>query len=233
MKQQKYIYLSYTLNEQTPTYGDRNQFTMLKTSEIAQGNVANDTFIKTTVHIGTHIDFPYHFYDNGQTIEDFDNPTFWCFSKEEVLIVELEMDDTLIIESSLVTALEQLQQRKSLKDVRLLIVKTGICHFRNTEKFWKNNYGFHPSLASFLRKNCPKLVIFGFDSISVSSFQYRILGREAHRAFLDPKHPILLLEDMNLVDINAKTVFSEIVVTPLRIQNCDAAPCTIVGKIDV
>jgi len=38
----------------------------------------------------------------------------------------------------------------------------------------------------------------GFDSISVSSFQNRMVGREAHRAFLDPKAPILLLEDIDL-----------------------------------
>ncbi len=52
--------------------------------------------------------------------------------------------------------------------------------------FWKENYGFHPKLANFIRKNFPKVRIFGFDSISISSFTDRILGREAHKAFLDP-----------------------------------------------
>lgn len=39
-----------------PTYGNRNKFITTKKSDISKGDVANDTTIQTTVHIGTHID---------------------------------------------------------------------------------------------------------------------------------------------------------------------------------
>ena len=72
MNQNKRLYLSYLLDKNTPTYGNRNQFICEKKSDIAKGDVANDSSINTTVHIGTHIDMPYHFFENGQTIAYFD-----------------------------------------------------------------------------------------------------------------------------------------------------------------
>ena len=78
------LFLSYILDKNTPTYGNRNRLKQVKKSDISKGDIANDTFISTTVHIGTHIDMPYHFYKDGQTIEDF-NADFWVFKKEEIL----------------------------------------------------------------------------------------------------------------------------------------------------
>ena len=86
------IFLSYILDEQTPTYGDRNKFEQIKKSDISNGDVANDTTISTTVHIGTHIDMPYHFYEGGQTIEDYD-ANFWIFKNP--LIIEIRQDDLI------------------------------------------------------------------------------------------------------------------------------------------
>jgi kynurenine formamidase len=70
------IFLSYTLSSKTPSYGNRNEFKIEKQSSIAQGGTANDSTITTTVHMGTHLDMPYHFYENGQTIESFDADFF-------------------------------------------------------------------------------------------------------------------------------------------------------------
>ena len=86
----KVIFLSHILDENTPSYGNRNKFLIEKKSDIQKGDVANDSFIKTTVHIGTHIDMPYHFFENGQTIEDFP-ADFWLFSKEEILFLDLKL----------------------------------------------------------------------------------------------------------------------------------------------
>ena len=218
------IFLSYILDEQTPTYGNRNRFEQIKKSDISKGNVANDTSISTTVHIGTHIDMPYHFYENGQTIEDFD-ADFWRF--ENPLLVEIEQDD-LIINEKLIDRL------KIIKDINydILIVKTGICDMRYDEKFWKENYGFHGDIYNFLIDKFPSIRVIGFDSISVSSFANRMLGRESHKRFLNPKKPILLLEDMDLRNIDEDTKLKEIIVSPLRISNCDGLPCSVFGVID-
>ncbi len=215
------IFLSYILNEQTPTYGNRNKFSQVKKSDISKGDVANDTTISTTVHIGTHIDMPYHFYEYGQTVDDF-NANFWMFSNP--LIIEIKQDN-LIINKKLINKL------KTIKDIGydILIVKTSICDIRDDEKFWKENYGFHGDIYDFLIDKFSSIRVIGFDSISVSSFANRMLGKESHKSFLNPKKPILLLEDMDLGNIDENTKLKEIIVAPLRIANCDGLPCTVLG----
>jgi len=218
------IYLSYLLDENTPTYGNRNKFEVEKKSNIKNGDIVNDSFIKTTVHIGTHIDMPYHFYENGQTIEDFDIDYF-IFDK--ILFVEIEPKE-LIINKKLKEKLSFINNKDSFEAI---IVKTGICYKREEKSFWEQNYGFDPSLANFIRKNFPNVRVFGFDSISVSSFQNRLTGRESHKQFLNPEEPILLIEDMDLRNINSDNDIKKMIVSPLRISKCDGLPCTIIGEI--
>jgi len=218
------IYLSHILDENTPTYGNRNKFSIERKSDIANGDIANDSFISSTVHIGTHIDMPYHFYGEGQTIENY-SADFWSFKK--ILFLDIK-STSLIIGEELISLLT------NIEDIgyELLIVKTGICESRNSKEFWNENYGFHPDIADYLVKNFPSIRVFGFDSISVSSFQDRMLGRESHKRFLNPERPILLLEDMDLKQVTVNIKFKEIIISPLRIANTDGLPCTIFGILD-
>jgi len=220
----KKIYLSYILNENTPSYGNRNQFIIKKKSDISKGDVANDSYIETTVHIGTHIDMPYHFFENGQTIENF-SIDFWFF--EKVLYIEVSPKQLVINEE----LIEKLQSIDKKDQYELLIVKTGIGEKRGEDVFWKENYGFSPEIADYLRREFSNIRVFGFDSVSVSSFANRMIGRKAHKAFLDTKQPILLLEDMDLTDIDTDTVFKSIHISPLRIAKCDGVPCTVIAEV--
>ncbi|MEV9594165.1 cyclase family protein [Aliarcobacter butzleri] len=220
----KKLYLSYLLEENTPTYGNRNRFFIEKKSDITKGDVANDSSISTTLHIGTHIDMPYHFYENGQTIENFE-ADFWFF--EKVLFIELEPKE-LIIKNDLIKKLQLIEDI----GYEILIVKTGICYKRNKDEFWEKNYGFDPCIYNFLIKYFPSIRIFGFDSISVSSFAYRLIGRETHKKFLNPEKPILLLEDMDLTQVNKNKGLNKIIISPLRISKCDGLPCTVIGWIN-
>jgi len=220
----KYLYLSYLLDNNTPSYGNRNKVDLIKRSSIKKGDIANDSNISTTVHIGTHIDMPYHFFEDGQTIEDF---SINYFNFNNVLFLEIT-PKSLIIKEELISELEKATDKSRYE---LLVVKTGICHRRETEDFWDKNYGFDPSLAEYLRKNFPNIRVFGFDSISVSSFQDRMKGRQAHRNFLDPKHPILLLEDMDLRELTNSIIIEKLIIAPLRIAKCDGLPCTIIAEI--
>lgn len=217
--------LSHILDENTPTYGNRNTFECTKKSSILNGDIANDSFLKTTVHIGTHVDMPYHFYENGQSIEDFDD-SFWVF--ENVGFIELEPQNFIIKDE----LKKEIDNKNFSKNLELLIVKTGICHKREEEIFWSQNYGFDPSLYDFLRVKFPNLRVFGFDSISVSSFTNRMLGRIAHKKFLNPQDPILLLEDMNLVNVSKEANFKRVIIAPLRIKKCDGLPCSVMGFLD-
>ncbi len=224
MKKSKLIYLSYILDENTPTYGNRNRFICEKKSDISKGNVANDSTISTTVHVGTHIDMPYHFFEGGQTIENFD-ASYFRFTN--VLFIDILPKD-IIVKDDLI-ALLKTQTNKNSYD--MLVVKTGICHKRDNNEFWQTNYGFDPSIAEYLRMEYPNIRVIGFDSISVSSFANRILGKESHRSFLNPKQPILLVEDMDLTHLKKDSKIDKIDIAPLRIAQCDGLPCTIIAEV--
>jgi len=225
VKKSNLVYLSYILDGNTPTYGNRNKFICEKKSDISKGDVANDSSINTTVHIGTHIDMPYHFFEDGQTIEDF-NINYFQFNN--VLFIEL-IPENIIIKDDLIALLERIDNKDSFD---LLVVKTYICYKRDKEIFWKENYGFAPEIAYYLREDFPNIRAIGFDSVSVSSFTNRMLGRKSHRAFLDPKKPILLIEDMDLRNLKMNKEIIKISVAPLRIAKCDGLPCTIIAEVN-
>lgn len=170
------LYLSHLIDKNTPTYGNRNKVELIQKSSMKNGNVANDSSISSTVHIGTHIDMPYHFFEDGQTIEDFEVEYFHF---ENVLFLEIN-PTTLIINEELIQELENITDRHRYE---LLVVKTGICYKRETVAFWESNYGFDPKLADYIRDNFPNIRVFGFDSISISCFQNRILGKRLTAVF--------------------------------------------------
>ena len=88
----------------------------------------------------------------------------------------------------------------------------------------------HLELALWLRQDFPAVRAIGMDWISVSSYESRELGRQAHRAFLNPDgegSPVLIIEDMNLSK-NLKNL-AEVLVVPILIETIDSAPCTVIG----
>jgi len=223
MTNSKKQWLSYCIDENTPLYGGRSEnFNMFKTSSIKDGKVANDSRLETTVHLGTHVDMPYHFYEDGQTVDDFDID-FWFFNKP--LFVELKPDN-YVIKNELINLLENVED----DNYDILIVKTGLCACRGEKQYWEENYGFAPEIYDYLIDKFPTIKVFGFDSISISSWQNRDLGKVSHKAFLNPKKPILILEDIDLNNISSDMKLKSIIVSPLRIKNCDGLPCTVIGE---
>jgi len=218
-------YLSYVLDQNTPSYGNRNIFECEKKSDMSKGDVANDSSISTTVHIGTHIDMPYHFFEEGQTIEDFG---INYFSSDKVLFIDM-IPENVIVKDDLIVLLDKVIAKL---EYEFLIIKTGICNKRDEEVFWKSNYGFDPSIAFYIREDFPNIRIIGFDSVSVSSFANRMLGRESHRAFLDPSQPLLILEDMDLRSLDENSKINKMDIVPLRIAKCDGLPCTVLAEVE-
>ena len=217
----KRVWLSYIIDKDTPLYGGRvENLNIYKTSSIKNNQIANDTKIETTVHIGTHIDMPYHFYENGQTIDDF-SIDFWFF--DNPLIIHIKPQG-YIIEEELINELDNKD-----KNSDILIVKTGLCTKRATKDYWEKNYGFSPKIYEYLTYNFPNIRVIGFDSISISSWQNRDLGKVSHKAFLNPKRPIIILEDMDLNNITKDTKLNNIILSPLRIKECDGLPCSVYG----
>jgi kynurenine formamidase len=115
-------------------------------------------------------------------------------------------------------------------DTEFLIINTSFGSYREEVAYWNNNPGLSPSLAAPLKTRCPNLKAVGFDFISVSSYQNRLLGREAHKAFL-LANDILLIEDMKLDEIQNKAIKS-VTALPLLIDKIDGGPITIIAEYE-
>lgn len=221
---ENWIYLSYILSPETPTYGNAEGIKISSLHSMGDGDTSNSSLWHIPNHTGTHIDFPKHFVSDGKTADDFP-ASFWWFENVKVITIK-ETRPGMIIGP------EEFSEESIPENTELLLVRTGFFRYRGSDMYWKENPVFLPEIAETLRKICPGIRAFGFDSISLSSFTERPLGRVAHRAFLDDPHPILPLEDMDLSVIDEDIEIKVVVVLPVRISGADAAPCNVVALLE-
>ena len=223
MEKFKTLFLSHLLTEDTPTYGNRDRFVNQLNSSFEKGDKAETSnWYFSNNHFGTHIDAPGHFVPKGKSISDY-VPAFWVFSK--VVLIELEISDAVLIDVA------DIKPYSIAKDTELLLIKTGYEAHRGSEKYWNENPGLAPELGKYLRQTFPNLRAIGLDFISVTSFQHRPVGRDAHLALLDGQNPVLPIEDMSFVGLNPEMHIKEVVVAPLRVIHANGAPVTAIAKI--
>ena len=213
-------YLSYPITKSMPVYGGCVEPELTPINVIDKGDSCNTWRFCLENHWGTHVDGPNHFFTNGQKIIDYP-ADFWRFKKPQ--IVQIETKPGQIITRNMLSC-------KLDPQTDLILFQSGWWKFREDEKYSTQNPGLHPELALWLRQDFPAVRAIGMDWISVSSYENRELGREAHRTFLNPEgegYPILIIEDMNLSK-NLKNL-AEVLVVPILIEKIDSAPCTIIG----
>jgi arylformamidase len=214
-------YLSYYINDNTPGYGGEKAIFIKNKSAISDGASSNTKILQFPNHIGTHIDFPNHFSNSGKTINDY-LPSFWKFKYVYVLPYNVKQNEVI----------DEFALRKFEipHETEFLIIYTGFGNFRKTKVYWNNNPGLSPSLAKNLKSKCPNLRVVGFDFISLSSYQNRVLGRIAHKEFLI-ENDILIVEDMNLSGIQNRRIKS-VTALPLQIDKIDGSPITIIADYE-
>ena len=215
------LFLSHYINERTPIYGGEEAIFIEKRGQISNKDSSNTKYLKLPNHTSTHIDFPNHFSELGKTINDYP-ASFWKFQSIHIISYKAMNDE--IINEGLIDAYD------IPKDTNFLILHTGFGSHRELDIYWNNNPGVAPNLANALKRKCPNIKVIGFDFISVSSYQNRIIGREAHKAFL-LENDILLIEDMKLDKIKNKTI-KEIIALPLLIDKIDGSPITIIADCE-
>jgi len=215
----EFICLSYFLDDQTPLYGGSKGINIQPERSISKGDTANTKKIIFNNHSGTHIDFPNHFIHDGLTSEFYD-ANFWVFSNPYVINKFVEPNQIISFSNEEIDNIPI--------DTDFLIIKTGFGKFRGEDIYWERNPGFAPEVANILRNKFKNLRVLGMDIISLTSFNNRPLGREAHKAFLGSDSPILLVEDMNLGELKFQPKL--IVCLPTLIKGVDGAPVNIIAS---
>ena len=222
--QNKWIFLSHELSPALSAYGNGERVDILPGNRISKGNNSNSSVLKLTSHFGTHIDFPYHFSDEGPSGSDYYADDF-IFKHIKLIDISAQMVSNYLIDAGQIP-IETLGPL-----IEFLLIKTGFGQHRFSDLYWEKNPGLAPGLAAFFKDKMPGLRAVGFDLISLSSWQRRDIGRIAHKEFL-VNHNILVIEDMDLSKVEETTCFETVIVSPLRFNNADGSPVTIFAEIN-
>lgn len=208
-------FLSYQLDENSPSYGNGARFKRVLDKCIDRGSSCNQMTFEMSNHIGTHLDCPYHFDQQGLKVTDYPADFWFCRNISLVVIPETDM---------LIDLEKYKSQIKPESD--LVLIKTGFCYKREQQVYWSENPGVASNSAEFLRNHCPLIKFLGMDLISLSSYTNREEGKKSHHAFLNNKEKsILIIEDMDLRDL--LTSPDEVLISPLRITDADGGPVTV------
>lgn len=220
----KWVFLSYPLSPGLSAYRNGKRIEVDCEKRIEAGDAANNSSIAMSLHFGTHMDFPRHFFSAGETATDYE-AEFFVFSEVGYAMAVPAEGCSLITAADLEAACRGMES-----GTECLIVETGMGRFREEERYWNDNYGFDEGTAHFLRERFPKLRVLGFDLISLSCVHHRETGRKVHREFFEAG--ILPLEDMNLYALEEGSYrIRKMVVSPLRIEGGEAAPATVFANI--
>ena len=217
------FFLSYPLTSSTPSYGNRDLFSESINSEIINNNGANTSKLNfSNNHIGTHIDTPFHFFNNGKKVLDYEADDF-CFLNIHIIFKPMLKGELINMNDEELNAIPV--------KTEFLILKTDYCYLRTDKKYIFDNPGLHKDLAYKLRNSLPNLRAVGFDFISLTSWNFRQHGRESHKSFLGPGGDFIIVEDMDLTELNPETKLKSIILAPLRTISGNGGPVTIIAEL--
>ncbi len=214
----KIINLSYILSNNTPSYGSRHKFKIIKEKSILDGDSSNSFTLSFLNHMGTHIDAPNHFHKDGKKIADFE-PEELIFNNPQLINVDLSQFN----EISKSTIVEEIDTRSDI-----IFFRTYFSKKRSSREYIESYPVFSSSFANELKNYYPNLRCIGMDIISLTSPLNRDEGTKSHQILLNnDSREIMIIEDMFLDNYNNK--IDKAIVIPLMVEGIDSAPCTVYG----
>lgn len=173
---------------------------------ISKGAVVNVTKISTSVHLGTHIDAPRHFLEEGRTVEQLplEVLTGPCY------VVQLPDG----IEAITSEVLDRTEITSGMKRV-LFGTRNSHLWVKGESKFQTDFVGITEDGAEWLVARGVQLV--GVDYLSVAPYADVI---SPHLVLL--RHEVIVVEGLNLSGVMRG--FYDLYCLPLKIAGCEGAP---------
>jgi arylformamidase len=175
-------------------------------SEIAKGEVCNVSVMHQGAHTGTHMDAPFHFIENGKTIEQLDL---------DVLIGPASVSE--LYGRAVITA-PDLKSLDLPSGTSRLILKTDNTTNRLIfdPKFHKDYVAVAPDAAQWIVDNGIKLI--GIDYLSIGP--YGSDNIETHRILLS--NEVVVIETLNLSHVQAGNY--TLIAAPPKLSGLEGAP---------
>jgi arylformamidase len=214
------IDLSHPLDPATPPFpGDPPveitiQATIPLEHPVGVPGAMNVSRIATGVHVGTHMDAPFHFYRTGQTIDQI--PLERCMGA--AVLVDLAPKEA----RAAITPDELMPFRQAIRQTRRVILYTGWAARWQQPDYFTAFPVIGADTAQFLLECDVDLV--GIDTPSVDTHPYPV-----HFALLG--NNVLIVENLTNLDRIQQTQF-QFIAFPLKITARDASPVRAVAIID-
>ena len=196
-----------TISSELPTWPGDPPIEVKRIEKIEEGAEANVTKINMSVHIGTHVDAPFHFLGEGAATVD-QLPLDILHGRAYVVSLDNEID---LITSSV------LENFGIPARIKRLLIKTRNSNSwaRNEKQFDKNFVAVSEDGARFLIERGIKLV--GVDYLSVAPF-FNVAP--THNILLSAG--VVIVEGLNLHNVPQGRY--NFFCLPLKIKGSDGAP---------
>lgn len=170
-----------------------------------QGDPVNNSKLECDVHIGTHIDAPWHFVPKGKTIEQL--------SLNKLIGEAFVINMTGLSEISK----ESLERLNIPSGVKKLLIRTDNSeHWRKKKPYFNKKYvALTADAASWIVENGIELV--GIDYLSIQRYEDPPL---THEILL--KAETVIVEGLNLSEVDPGIY--EFICLPIKLVGADGAP---------
>jgi arylformamidase len=200
--------ISLTISEDFPTWPGDPPIELKMISQIEKGDLANVTHLSAPVHMGTHVDAPDHFLNNGNTVEDI--PLDYLVGP--VLVLEVPSPEVI-------TA-GDLDVLKIPEGTRRIIFKTS-----NSDYWKEETQAFQKEFVALGSDAAARLVelglnVVGVDYLSVAPYNEPV---PTHKILLEAG--VLIIEGLDLSQVSAGEY--KLYCLPLKIAGSDGAPARV------
>ena len=197
--------ITLTITPDLPTWPGDPGIEIKRVEKIEDGSNANVTRLDMGVHTGTHVDAPYHFLQDGVTVDQLN------LSLLTGRAYVLHLPD---VDEITAAVLEEAQIPPRTRRVLFKTRNSDLWAEGETE-FQTDFVGLSENGAEYLVRRGVKLV--GMDYLSIAPFKK---SRPTHERLLEAE--VVVVEGLNLTEVEQGRY--TIYCLPLKIANSDGAP---------
>ena len=200
----KIIDISVPLRSDMPVWPDSSGFRLYRTQCLESGDESNVSRLDCDVHAGTHVDAPWHFLENGTTVEQLPLDTLIG----PAIVAYLPHVDAITAGDLAALSLPD--------DTARLLLKT-----RNST-LWERKQSFDTDYVGLTTDAAKWIVgrgigLVGIDYLSIGKYYD---GTETHQILLGAE--VVIVEGVNLAAVEPGQY--ELICLPLKIIGAEGAP---------
>ncbi|HXX96055.1 MAG TPA: cyclase family protein [Candidatus Bathyarchaeia archaeon] len=179
-----------------------------------QGYVSETMFLST--HTGTHMDAPFHFDPNGQSIDQVEIERYVC---NNAILLKIQKDSNQMISSDDIIR----SSKCEIKEKDTIVFSTGWeKRIKQKDNYINNNPGLSKDAAEFLVEKKVNAVAIDCPSIDKGTDS----GLVVHKTLLS--NQILVIENLcNLYRFNNQRF--TLLITPLKLAGASGSPIRAIG----